>query len=142
MFTTSDPRSRNPVTRDGLDLPHECSRLMQKKLVFPDIIHNDSPKTIYYDINSSLSTCPLRLCVFHCFYLTLPFFTELLLLFILLLFLFPSPYFYLSPWLAITHSLPIGRCFHRVLRCCNEYINAAQIPQNVRFFFHNALMLK
>ena len=70
--------------------------------------------------NSSLSTCPLRICVFHCFYLTLSFFTELLLLFILLLLLFPSPYFDLSPWLAITHSLHIGRCFHRVLRCCNR----------------------
>ena len=47
------------------------------------------PPLIYYDMNSSLSTCPLRLCVFHCFYLTLSFFTELLLLFILLLLLFP-----------------------------------------------------
>ena len=29
-----------------------------------------------YDMHSPLSTCPLRLCVFHCFYLTLSFFTE------------------------------------------------------------------
>ena len=44
-----------------------------------------------------------------------------MLLWILILFCFPSPYFYLSPWLAITHSLDSGRCFHRVVRSCNKY---------------------
>ena len=39
VFTPRDPPSSNPVTRDGLHLPHECSRLCTKKLIFPNIIH-------------------------------------------------------------------------------------------------------
>ena len=46
------------------------------------------PPLIYYDISSSLFTCPLRLCCFSLF-LTLAFFTELLLLLICYSFVFP-----------------------------------------------------
>ena len=83
-----------------LTLPREVKDLTSLRLFNLRSV----PPLIYYDIHSSLSTCPFRLYVFHCFYWTLSFFTELLLLFILLLFLFSLP---LLVFIAVVGNHPL-----------------------------------